>query len=76
MSEKLKSGDIAYIIESNRFIREVKIKSCSGEIYLIQFTDSGGGIKVKEHRLFPTREEAENSLKNKGGNHGNTVRRG
>lgn len=56
---KLKAGDTAYIIESNRIIREVEIKNCSGGMYLIRFKDSGGGIKVKEHRLFVSRDEAE-----------------
>ena len=61
--EKLKAGDTAFIVESNRFIREVEIKSCVGGIYLIKFKDSGGGIKVKGHRLFATKEEAEDFLK-------------
>ena len=56
-----KAGDTAYIVESNRFIREVKIKSCAGGMYLIKFED-GGGIKVKEHRLFATKEDAEASI--------------
>lgn len=59
---KLKAGDIAYIVESNRIIREVEVKNCSAGMYLIRFIDSGGGIKVKEHRLFATKEEAEASI--------------
>ena len=59
---RLKAGDTAYIIESNRIIREVEIKNCSGGMYLIRFKDSGGGIKVKEHRLFVSRDEAEASI--------------
>jgi len=62
---KMKAGETAYIVESNRFIREVEIKSCAGGMYLIKFKDSGGGIKVKEHRLFATREDAESSLQTK-----------
>lgn len=27
-----------------------------------RFTDTGGGIQVKAHRLFATREEAEKSI--------------
>ena len=53
----------AYIIESNCTILEVKIKRCSGELFLVRFTDnSGGGIQVRRNRLFATREEAEQSL--------------
>ncbi|PHU36551.1 hypothetical protein [Pseudobutyrivibrio ruminis] len=60
---KLKAGDTAYIIESNRIIREVEIKNCAGGMYLIRFMDTGGGIKVKEHRLYATKEEAEVAIK-------------
>ena len=60
---KQKAGDTAFIVESNRFIREVEIKSCAGGMYLIKFKDSGGGIKVKEHRLFSTKEDAEASIR-------------
>lgn len=59
---KFKAGDKAYIVESNRWIREVEIRSTAGGMYLIKFLDSGGGIKVKESRLFVTKEEAEKRL--------------
>lgn len=58
----MKPGDTAFIIESNRIIREVEIVRNTGGFYLIRFRDSGGGIKVRENRLFPTREEAEENL--------------
>ena len=59
---KFKAGDKAYIVESNRIIREVQVRSCGGGMYTVKFTDSEGGIRVKEHRLFATREDAEKSL--------------
>lgn len=59
---RMKVGDVAYIVESNRIIREVKIVRCSGGMFLVKFSDTGGGIQVKRHRLFATREEAENSI--------------
>ena len=62
---KMKAGDTAFIVESNRIVREVEIKSFAGGMYLIGFKDSGGGIKVKEHRLFATREDAESSIQTK-----------
>ena len=58
----MKVGDTAYIVESNRYEREVEIRRCSGGMFLVLFTDSGGGIQVKAHRLFATREEAEKSI--------------
>lgn len=62
MAMRFKPGDKAFIVESNRFLREVEIRSTAGGMYLIKFIDTGGGIKVKESRLFATREEAEKSL--------------
>ena len=49
-------------MESNRFIREAEVRFCTGGIYLIKFKDNGGGIKLKEHRLFASKEEAEASI--------------
>ncbi len=59
--ENLKTGDIAYLIESSRFIREGRILSCSGGLYLFRFIE-GGATKVKAHRLFATEEEAQAEL--------------
>ena len=59
---KFMAGEKAFIVESNRRIREVEIRSTAGGMYLIKFLDSGGGIKVKESRLFATHEDAEKSL--------------
>ena len=58
----MKVGDAAYIVESNRYVREVEIRRCSGGMFLVRFTDTGGGIQVKAHRLFATTEEAEKSI--------------
>ena len=54
-------GDIAYLIESNREIRQVTIKRRSGNFYIAQF-NTGGGIQVRENRLFATYEEAQKQL--------------
>lgn len=54
-----KVGDTVFIVESNRFIREAEVRSCAGGMYLVKFKDSGGGIKLKEHRLFASKEDAE-----------------
>ena len=64
MVAKYKPGDLAYIVESNRYIREVQIRSASGGMYVIRFTDTGGGIKVKESRLFPSKADAEQRVQN------------
>ena len=60
---RFRPGATAYIVESNRFIREVEVKSFSGGLYLIIFKDTGGGVKLRENRLFATKEGAEESIK-------------
>ena len=60
---RFRPGSTAYIVESNRFIREVEVKSFSGGLYLLIFKDTGGGVKLRENRLFATKEEAEASIK-------------
>lgn len=62
MASKYNPGDTAFIIESSRFIREVRIVKFSGGLYTIRFTDSNGGIKVRENRLYPTKGEAEATI--------------
>jgi hypothetical protein len=61
----IKAGDTAFIVESNRIIREVEVIRCSGGFCMIRFKDSGGGIRVRTSRLYVTREEAEASLPGK-----------
>lgn len=58
-------GDRAYIVESNLYIREVEVINVVGGFCTIRFVDRGGGIKVRESRLYPSREAAEASLSKK-----------
>ena len=58
MIQKFEVGDIAYLVESARYIREGKITYISGDITTFKFTDRRGATKVKAHRLFPTEEAA------------------
>ena len=65
MPNKYNPGDTAYIVESNRIIREVRVLKVTGGFATLRFTDSDGGIKLRESRLFPTQEDAEASLPKK-----------
>ena len=58
---KFKAGDKAYIVESNRLVREVTIVRFLSGMYLVRF-EGGGGIQVKEHRLFASKEAAHESI--------------
>lgn len=64
MAAHFEVGDTAYLIESNRTIREVSVVKCNGDLYVIRFAN-GGGIQVKSHRLFISIEEAEQQIPTK-----------
>ena len=56
-------GDTAYLIHSNRFVREVTVMSIDcGGMYSVRFNDANGGIRVRSSRLFQRKEDAERHL--------------
>ncbi len=62
MGGRYNINDTAFLIESNRIIREVKILKYAGGLYTVRFVDGAGGIKVRENRLFATEDEANATL--------------
>lgn len=54
-----KAGDIAWIVESTIFVKEVEIVNVRGGFATLRFKDSNGGTRVRESRLYKTKEEAE-----------------
>ena len=54
-----KEGTTAFIVESNRIIREVIIVKRTGNLYIVRFANNDGGVRVRGSRLFATREDAE-----------------
>lgn len=61
-------GSTAYIVESNRIIREVTIVKRNGNFYIIRF-GTRGGIQVRSNRLFASYDDADSSI------HKNTEKR-
>lgn len=61
MTGKYKPGDTIYIVSSTNLIKEAKVLRYSAGFYTIRFTDTGGGIRLRESRLFPSREAAKKS---------------
>lgn len=60
-----KQGDKAYITESGRIIREVIVVRVAGGMYTLKFTDTGGGVKLREGRLYSSKEAAEDAVKDR-----------
>lgn len=50
----MKAGDTAYLVESNRFVHEVEILGCNGELYIVCFKDNGVGLYFKAYHLLLT----------------------
>lgn len=57
-----KEGTTAFIIESNRLIREVVVLKRTGDFYIVRFRDCNGGIRIRGSRLFATRDAAEQAV--------------
>ena len=55
------TGTEVFFIESNRIIRKATVVRRSGDFYILRF-DEGGGIQLREGRIFLTREQAEATL--------------
>ena len=61
----LGAGQIVYLVESCRTVREAVVRGQTGGLYTVRFTDVRGGIRVRPDRLFPTREAAQAHLRQK-----------
>ena len=61
MQERPEVGSHVFIVESNRTVTEVIVAARRGDFYTLQFLN-GGAIKLRQSRIFPTREEAEQKI--------------
>ncbi len=59
---KFNAGDKAWIVESTIFVKEVEIINVKGGFATLRFKDSNGGMRVRESRLYKTKEEAEKAV--------------
>lgn len=65
MDDKLSVGKHAFIIESNRIIREVIVIKVVCDLFTVQFMDSKGAVRVRRNRLYETEEEAKMHMTDK-----------
>ena len=65
---KFKVGQTAYFVRSGVQVMDVQILSSTNGFCTIRFVETGGGIRVRDSKLFETREEAEAQInkQNKG----------
>ena len=66
MVTKLEVGDKAFIIESNRIVREVIVLKRSRDFFTVRFVENtSGAIQLRASRLFSSKEEAQSCLPKK-----------
>ena len=65
---KFKVGKTAYFVRSGVQVMEVQIVNSANGFCTIRFVETGGGIRVRDSKLFETQEEAEAQInkQNKG----------
>ena len=61
MQERPEVGSHVFIVESNRTVTEVIVAARRGDFYTLRFLN-GGAIKLRQSRIFPSREDAEKKI--------------
>ncbi len=56
-------GTEAFIVTNGRRVRPVRILYEDHGLYTLLFTDTQGVVRLKQTRLFSTKEEAEKTIK-------------
>ena len=64
MNTKLNTGDTVYFVSNIIFVKEATVVRCAGGFVTIKFDKSNtgegsSGIRVRESKVFATKEEAE-----------------
>lgn len=64
--KKYTVGQHVFIISNNSYVIEMQIMRISGGFYTLRSVENyGSGMRLKGHRLYATKEEAENVMKAK-----------
>ena len=62
--KKYTVGQHVFIISNNSYVMEMQIMRISGDFYTLRSVENyGSGMRLKGHRLYATKEEAENIMK-------------
>ena len=65
MNGKYQPGQRVFLTGGNKnLIKEATVLKYTGGFYTICF-NNGGGVKVRESRIYPSREEAEATILNR-----------
>lgn len=62
---KYQNGQQVWFIQSRRYVREATVVSYGNGFYVIRYSN-GGGIRLREDRLYPTPEAAQEAVNRMG----------
>lgn len=65
MPKNFSVGDRVYIISNGVRIDELIVINVSGYFYTLRYTHTGGGTRLAAHRLYASKEEAQQVLDQK-----------
>ena len=63
MDTKYNQGQTVYIIESGNRVTECTVINYCGGLYTIRLLETGGAIKLRESRIFLSKEEAQKTVR-------------
>ena len=63
METKYKQGDIVYYISDSGSVEEATYVMYIAGFETIRFSDGSGGTRIREYRLYSSREDAEAAIK-------------
>ena len=63
MEKKYKKGDTVYFVSETGSVEDATYVMYIAGFATIRFADGSGGTRIREYRLYSTREEAEESIK-------------
>lgn len=63
--KKYSVGQHVFIISNNSYVMEMEIMRIAGDFFTLRSVQNyGSGMRLKKHRIYATKEEAENVMKN------------
>lgn len=68
MKSKYHIGQRVFFVQSGRVVKPSKIINISGDFCTIKFEETGGGIRVRQSRIYATEIEANASVKEENNN--------
>ena len=60
--KKFTVGQHVFVISNNSYVMEMVILRISGDFFTLRSVNQGSGMRLKKHRIYATKEEAQKVL--------------